>query len=185
MITTLDKYREQIEATETITLSDDDQRRRLSCYIYFLCMTCGRGKYRRRGTVMEIVEPSPVSGLRCLGYPSRGKIWRAIAWVKRTAPLETRAYEVATRIHKEALRRLEMTANIESWSKLFFENRGWMTGRALSRPYAIKYDPAELGSRKEEEARAKQDLKEIWAEMERLKNCIFDKMQVPERLRFL
>jgi len=132
-----------------------------------------------------MVEPSPVSGMRCLGYPSRGKIWRAIAWVKRVAPIETRAYEVAVRIHKEALNRLGMTTSLESWSDLFFENRGWLRNRAQTDPFQIKYDPADLGSRKEEEARARQDLQEIWVEMERLRNLIFDKMQVPEALRFL
>jgi hypothetical protein len=147
---------------------------------------------------MVQIEPSPVSGVRRLGYPCLWKLKRAHRQVTRCCPEEAAAYKRARRQYEEARRRWKATRNRDTWSwyvrgdgnsqsvafRTFMEKKCRHASETFDSLYH-KYRAYELLSRREERKRAKQEMLDAVAALDRLRSLVFDRMGVPEVFRRL
>lgn len=171
-----------------LVLDKETQKARLDCLIYFFVVEFGWGKNHN----------SPVSGMRRLGYPSRGKLWRACVRVRGECPQETKAYQRAMREYREARRRFEAARTKKGWS-WYINGRGNPMAVALRSHIEkhrrnssekfdslyFKYRYKELLPREKERRRARREMKEASERLKQLRGEIFERMGVPPAFRRL
>lgn len=175
-------------------------RARLDVFIYFFIREFGWGKFEpvrnSKGNITKIqTEPSPLSGMRRLGYPGRRQLMESVLRVKRACPEEcARVRKLHLQIN-EARRRFAATRDNHTWqwyvrgggnSMSLCLQEKIMRERKDDRMFRtgyFKYPCAKLLPRRKERIRARGELKTLYKELYSVRESIFSKMGVPEDLR--
>jgi hypothetical protein len=178
-------------------LTNEIQKARLDCLMFFILIECGWGKARILPSGAVVAEGAPVSGLRRLGYPQRHRLGIASKRVRQTCPEETACYKQARREWKEARRRFLAAQTNRSWKDYVYggsnsvayrtavdlrHQGGWLHFRTRR---SFKYMAHELLPRTQERQRAREEMKVAEAILSEMRERIFEKMGVPPEFRRL
>ena len=182
-----------------VKLTDEIQRARLDCFMFFFLVEFGWGKTRILPSGAVVAENAPVTGMRRLGYPQRYRLSMASKRVRQTCHEETALYKQARRKWKEARIRFLAAQTERSWkhyvcgegnrNSVAYRTRvdlshrhGWIHFRTRR---GFKYMAHELLPRIQERKRAREEMREAEAILSEMRQFIFEKIGVPPEFRQL